>query len=200
MAELGNVKPQGLKELDLLRRIGNVFLRAEHVGHAHQMVVNDDGEVIRRRAIGLGDDEIIELGHIEIHTAVDQVVDPHGAPHGHLEANGMGFPRRKAALHLFLRQIAARAGIPERLFPRLLDFPLGFQLFRRAEAVVGLPFIQQLLQIFLVDLRTLRLEIGRARPPDFRTFVPVQPQPLHAADDLFHRTGFETARIRIFNA
>ena len=142
VAELGHFKAQGFIQQNLLGGVGNVFFRPQHVGHAHQMVVDNNSEVVSRGAVGLGYHKIIELAQIKIHSAMDQVMDPHVPLHGNLEPDGMGFSRRQSPLHFLLGKVAAGAGITEGLLPLALDLPLGFQLFRGAEAVIGLAFIQ----------------------------------------------------------
>ena len=199
MSEFRNGETQRFIQQNLLRRIGNMFLRPQHMRHAHQMVVDDNGKVVSRRAVGLRNHKIIKLGQIKIHAAMNHVFHPHVSFHGNLKTDGMRFPCRDPALHFLFGKVAAGTGITERLLPLPLDLPLGFQFFRCAETVIGLTLIQQLLKIFLINLRALGLVIRFTGTAHFRTFVPVQAQPFHTADDLVYRTFLETGRIRIFN-
>ena len=48
-------------EGDVVERVEQVLLPAEDVGDAHLGVVDDDGEVVRRHAVALADDEVLHL-------------------------------------------------------------------------------------------------------------------------------------------
>jgi hypothetical protein len=49
------------------------------VGDAHVPVVDDDAEVVGRRAVGARDDEVVELGIADLDAALDLVVPGDGA-------------------------------------------------------------------------------------------------------------------------
>ena len=66
---------QGLLQRDVAWGVVEVLLRAEHVGHTHCFVVDDDGEVVRGEAVGLADDEIVHLAGGVADVAEDFVVD-----------------------------------------------------------------------------------------------------------------------------
>ena len=57
------------------RGVAEVLLAADHVADAHVLVVDDDGEVVRRVAVGLHDDEVVHLGDGGAHVAGELVVD-----------------------------------------------------------------------------------------------------------------------------
>src|SRR5829696_4424472 len=56
--ELGFISAQGLVELALTGRVREVFFAPDHVRDSHVRVVDHDGEVVRRGAVGLHDHEV----------------------------------------------------------------------------------------------------------------------------------------------
>ena len=75
MRVAGGVGAQGLQDQQLLGRVGQVVLAAHHVGDPGVEVIDGDGEVVERRAVGAGDDRIVEVGVREAGLAADHVVD-----------------------------------------------------------------------------------------------------------------------------
>ncbi len=55
------LKSQRILQRDMLGGVAQMFLSADHVRHAHQRIIDDDSEVIGRKAITLEDDEVFEL-------------------------------------------------------------------------------------------------------------------------------------------
>ena len=49
------------QDVDLARRVVDVVVAADHVRDAHVDVVDDDAEVVGRRAVRAGDHEVVEL-------------------------------------------------------------------------------------------------------------------------------------------
>ncbi len=60
-------------EQDLLRRVGQVVLAADDVRDPHVGVVDDGAEIVRRRAVGAHDDEVVEFAVLEDDVAFDEV-------------------------------------------------------------------------------------------------------------------------------
>ena len=112
------------------------------MGHAHQMIVDHHREIIGGSAVGFGNNKIIKLGQIKVHPSMNDIVYTQMSRSWDLKTDGMRFARGNTTFYLFFGQVAASPGIAERLFPFPLDRALGFQLFRGAEAVVSLAFIQ----------------------------------------------------------
>jgi len=53
--------PKRLLQRDVIDRIEQVLLPAQHVGDAHFRIIHDDGKVKCRYPIGLADNEILDL-------------------------------------------------------------------------------------------------------------------------------------------
>ena len=75
VGEAGQRGAERLVEQDLPRRVGDVVVAADDVRDPHVDVVDDDAEVVDRRAVGARDDEVVELGVAEDDAALHQIVD-----------------------------------------------------------------------------------------------------------------------------
>ena len=77
MRHVGNRPAHRLVDLALARRIGEVIDTADDVGDAHIVIIDDDGEIIGRVAIGSEDDEIVQFLVLEDDPAHHAILD-HG--------------------------------------------------------------------------------------------------------------------------
>lgn len=66
---------EGLLERDVPRRVVEVLLGAHDVGDAHGLIIDDDGEVVGGKAIGLADDEVVEFAGGDFDVAEDLIGD-----------------------------------------------------------------------------------------------------------------------------
>ena len=139
-----------------------MVVAADDVGDLHHGVVDDGREVIRGRAVGAEDDEVVELLGIEGHLAVDGVVDDDvAAVLGHLDAQDVGLAGLDAAACLLGIKIAAAALIAlEGVLALLGGLAIGVELLLGAEAGIGLALVPELLGGLLVQVQTLGLFVG----------------------------------------
>ena len=75
-------------DLDLPRRVGEMVDTAQYMADAHVVIVDDDGQIIGRRAVAAQDDEIIEVFVLEDDAALDLVVNDGFALVRGLQADG----------------------------------------------------------------------------------------------------------------
>jgi hypothetical protein len=75
MSILRHRRTEGAQNRDLSRRVVDVIITPEHVGHAHIPIVDHHAKIVGRRAIGAGDDEVIEFAVIEGDGPLDHI-DP----------------------------------------------------------------------------------------------------------------------------
>ena len=59
----------------MLEGVHQVFLGPQDMRDAHVMVVDDDGEVIGGKAVGLADDDVVMLVRLDGHIAQNQVLN-----------------------------------------------------------------------------------------------------------------------------
>ena len=80
-------RTERLQHVDLARRVVEMIVTTNHVRDAHIHVVHDDAEVIGRIPVRARDDQIIQLGILERHQSVDEIIHDHLALQGILEAD-----------------------------------------------------------------------------------------------------------------
>ena len=153
---------EGLVAEDLLRRVREVVIAADHVGDLHRHVVDDHAEVVRRRPVGPDEDPVVQRGPIEGHVAVHEVGDD-GRP-------GIGDPQPERGGDTGpQREIPATAVVAEGLPARLGRLAPGVELLRRAVAPVGAALGQETLGVGPVDVEAAGLAeipaVRRRRPP-----------------------------------
>ena len=79
-AKIGTSQPMRLVDLRLPRGIGQVIDAADDMRHLHVVIVDDDGEIVGRVAVGAQDDEVVELLVREHDAALHLVVDRRSRP------------------------------------------------------------------------------------------------------------------------
>ena len=185
VGERGHGRAEGLVDHDLARGVGQVVVAADDVGDLHHGVVDDGREVVRGRAVGAEDDEVVELLGIEGHLAVNGVVDDDvAAVLGHLDAQDVGLAGLDAAAGLLGIKVAAAALVAlEGVLALLSGLAVGVELLLGAEAGIGLALIPELLGSLLVQVQALGLGVGAKVAADLGALVPVQAQPTHGAQD-----------------
>ena len=162
-----------------------MVVAADDMGDLHHGIVDDGREVIRGRAVGAEDDEVVKLLGVEGHLAVNGVVDNDvTAVLGHLDAQDVGLAGLNATTGLLGIEIAAAALIAlEGILALLRGLTVGLELLLGAEAGVGLALVPKLLGGLLVQVQALGLGVGAKVAAHLGTLVPVQAQPTHGAQD-----------------
>src|SRR4249920_3431962 len=96
--------------MNLSRCVGQVVVAADDMGDRHVDVVDDDAKIISRRAVGAGDNQIVELAVLEDDIAFDQVFDYGGPFARRAEADGVRFVSRQGGNDAFGRPAGAVVG------------------------------------------------------------------------------------------
>ena len=78
---------EGVEDEELLGRVGEMVVAADHVGDPHLGVVDGDREVVEDAAVAAGDDEVVVAAVGEGDRAADQVLDHGLAVVGHPQAD-----------------------------------------------------------------------------------------------------------------
>ena len=189
MGEPRHVVAERPEQQDVLGRVREVVLAADHVGDLHRRVVDDDREVVQRGAVGADDDEVAaEVGHVDLDPAADDVVEGDDAltdPEAERAASAF----RLAGATLVRRQMRAPTDVAGRLLGRLLRLAVGVELLRRAVAGIGEVVGEQPLGGRRVARQPLHLAIGRMRAAgrlagDLGPLVPLQAEPVQAVEDV----------------
>ncbi len=181
---------QRMQQIDLARRVVDMIVAANHVRNAHVPVIDHHAEVVSWRAIGTGNDEVIQLAIRNDDTALDLIIP------GHITDLRVSETHHRLHAGWRSRQLLALLRPPGTVVARLqtglhLRRAHLFQRFRRGIAVIGATGIQHLLDHFLVAVDALHLIE--------RTFVLLQPQPCHAVQNRLHGLRCRTCDVGIFN-
>ena len=83
----GRLVAERLQDLDLLRRVRDVVVAADHVGDRVVHVLDGGREVVGRPAVGADDDDVLELDVRHLDATADDVVPAGRALVGHPEAD-----------------------------------------------------------------------------------------------------------------
>ena len=135
MGELRQLMTEGFIKLDLPGCVGQMIVAADDMGDTHVDVVDHHAKIIRRRAVGTGDDQVIKLAIVENDVAFDQIFDDGGAVARRTKTNGKRLVRRQRWDHAFRRATGAVVG--GFAFFLLRQLPFGVQFCRRAGAGIG---------------------------------------------------------------
>ena len=173
---------EGSVERELTRGGRHEILAADDVGDPHQRVVDGVDEGIEGNTARADQDEVREGSRREGHLAADEI-DVSEVFVRHTQAPGRLAPLRAVRGALLLGQIPVEIVVAQ-LLRSAVRLVARVDLFRRRVALVHRTRIHELLQHLAVDLVALRLPIGRVRPPDLDTLVPVDVQPAQGFEEL----------------
>jgi hypothetical protein len=162
-----------------------MIVAADHMRHAHVVIVDHHREHIGRRAVRAQEHEIVELGILDGHLALDEIVDRRRAFVGRLQAHDMG------RIGIVRRLLTPGRADAQRLLRR---FRLGAHL---GELVGG-----EVTAIGRACLDHRMRDLGVARGAfeliDFRT-VPIEAQPAHPIEDRLDRRLGRARAIGVLN-
>ena len=138
------------------RRVVEVLLAAEDVGHAHEFIVDDDGEVVCGEAVGLSEDEVVGVLGLEGDVAQDAVGDVDGRAWVS-EADDAGLAGAESG-ERGVAVISGVAGVSEGLLAFGGGASRGVDLVLGVEGGVGLVLVDHPIDVGVVDVEALRLE------------------------------------------
>ena len=164
MGVFGGFPAQGAEHVEVDRRGGDPFLAAGDHRRAHEMVVDDVGEMVGRQAVGLEDDDVgvvvlqfdlaaddvDELDLLLVVAIGTEADDPGGA----------GFDAGDAFLVAQVAVAGIDAVITGEFLSLLLHLADGVEVLRRAEIGIGASELDEFLDDGLVDIGAHRLLIG----------------------------------------
>ena len=173
-----------------------VLAAADDVRDAHQVVVDDVGEVVGGHAVALEQDAVFHVLEVDGHGAVDGVFVAAAALGGDILADDVGHARGELFGDLFLGEVQAMlvvAGGAVFPFERLDALAV-------AEAVVRPAQLDQLFGVFLIDGGALALHIRPVCAADVRPFVVAEPGVFEGVVDDLHGAVDVALPVRILEA
>ena len=183
---------EGLKQEQMFRRRWEPSIASDDVADAHGMVVDGEGEVIGREAVGLHELVLVQGVIAKQHGPHHQVVKGGRPLGGDGLADHETLAARGAPIGLRPRNRAAAAIISFRFVSRPLLGAHQLQPLRRAEATIRGAQLQEHLRRLRVNLLAPRLDHGR--------LVPVHPEPAQALLDRRLAVGHEASPVRVLDA
>ena len=78
MPEAGDLPAEGFVEQDVLGGGGDPLFGADDVGDVHEVIVDDVGEVVGGKAVGLHEDLVVDVGVLEGDVAAELVAKGSG--------------------------------------------------------------------------------------------------------------------------
>ena len=150
-----------------------MVVATDDVADAHVDVVAHDTEVVRGTAVRTGEDQVVQLGVVELHPPLDLVVHHRLPALRRPETDG----ERNALRQRHRSPFRGPAGPVVHRLALFLQrrLPLGVQSFSRAYAGIGVPRAQQRADPLLIEIHPFGLVE--------RPLVPLQLQPFHALED-----------------
>ena len=174
------IEAQRLLEQDMLGRVGQMLLATDDVRDLHERVIDDDCEMVGREAVGLSNDEILQLTGSETDFPEHDILH-HDLPIRNLETKDMRATLIEILLDRLGGQVQRRPVVAIGLLVGTCDLAGLVQLLRRLERAVGGTRLDQAIEVLVVDVESLRLEVRPGITATARivlgTFVPVDSQP-----------------------
>ena len=188
----GRERPaEGAIEEDLLRRVREMVIAADHVGNRGLGIVGDHGEIVHGRPIGTEDDEVIDRSGGKRHRPVDHVLPLDRLPR-HPNPEGEGLLRIGPRARDGRVQPPAAAVVPVSRPHSFRLLASGRECLGSAETPVGGTLAEQAQGVPPVALDPVRLERG--------TFVKLQTQPREPVQDGLRVLRPGTRPIRVLHA
>ena len=184
----------------MLGRRGNPFLAAHHMGDAHQMVVDDIGEVIGRQPVRFHQHLHVDHRPFEFDRAAQRILNHAYTLIGYQHAHNMAHPPGIALGAFGLGQFRAAAVIFGWLLCRHLLRAHARQFLGRAIAFEGVAIVEQAVAMLGIDRAAFGLAIGAVRAADIGALIPAEPQPTQRIEDFLFGFARRSHLIGILDA
>jgi hypothetical protein len=159
---------QRVKHIDLPGRVVQVIIAAYDVRNCHVEIIDDHGEIVGGRAVGSGNNQVVELRIVENHGAPDLVFDN--------DIACVWVPKTNDRIYTLARllSITATPVVPDLRTTSQLPGTKFIKLSFRAIAAICFVFFEPLLNYSKVSLKSPGLKK--------RTFVGIQSQPVQSIE------------------
>ena len=197
---LGHVPAEiSIKQLVLRHRTDPV-VAAQDMGDAHQVVVDNHGEVIGRESVAFQQDLHVDLGPRNLYRAAQPVLETANAAGRHAQAHDVRLSRLHPGSGDGGIQTGAETIVARRLAAFALRASQRIQAIGPAKAVESLVLVDEPPNVGAIDLPALALPVGTAGSFTVRPFVPLDTGPSQRVDDHGLRRGVRSFPVGIFYA
>ena len=190
----GHLPAEGVIQQVILRGGGQILAAPDHMGDAHQVVVDDVGEVIGRQTVPLHQHLVVQGAVFHGDVAENGIMEGGDALRRDALTDDIGLACGYTALRLLQGQVAAGVRRPVKLAGILLRL----RLF--TEAVIRAALFHQQPGILSVGIPPLGLDIRGHRAAHIGAFVVSQAALGHGAVDHVHRAVHIAALVRVLDA
>ena len=166
---------------------------------AHEVVVNDVGEMVCRQTVRFHQYLHVDDGIFKLDLAAKCVLHDAFAGCRNFHADDMRCAFAVEFRTIIGGQQQTPAVVLWRLFCSDLSSARGRQLFRGTIAFEGMTICQQLAAMVGINRAAFRLPIGTMRASDIRTFIPAEAKPAQGFKDHLFRLGCRPCLIGIFD-
>ena len=192
----GHLPPESLVEQIILGGGRQVLAAPDHVGNAHQVVVDDVGEVVGGQAVGLEQHLIVQGAVFHGDVPKDRVGKGSLPAGGNFLANHVGYSGGQLLANLLLGQLPAVSVIS----PQAVRSVEGGQPLLITKTPVGVALLHQKPGISGIEVPALRLDIGSHRAPHVGTLVPVQTALTQCVINHLRRALHQALLVGVLNA
>ena len=199
MRELGHRPAQCFVERDLLGRVRQMIVAANHVRDLHQRVIDHDDVVVDRDSRRPQDDGIAHCFVGKLDDAAHDVVKADRVLRN-AQANRGLLSCSATAPRLGWVDATTCAGIERRAALGHGSFAVLLQLFLRAEAQVSFAFAEQALGMVAINFQPITLAIRGIGSAHVWAFVPIETKPLQVFEQLRLVAGFAALQVGVFDA
>ena len=194
-----HVPAEGPVHEQMLRRRGQPLFAADDRIDGHQVIVDNDRQLVGREAIGLEEDLILDRVQRPLDVAVDEVVDRDRAFLRDLQPDHVVRLALRPLSRFRRRNVPAVAVIPGDLAASPLGRAHLLEPLFAAEAVVRGAAVDELLGPFLIERQALGLDIRSVRSTLARALVPAHPEPVQTVVDAVDRAGDQALLIGVLD-
>ena len=156
----GTPEPQRILQQDVLGRVLKMFLPADDVRDAHQLVIDDDREVIGRISVRLANNEIVQLIGVHADFAEDGIADDHFPNVGRLESDDVPATFGEITPHRRTIEVERCPVVAELSLLRPGEDPCGLEFVGGLEGAVGLALLDELIDVLATKIRPISLMSG----------------------------------------
>ncbi len=188
------------EQQDLPRRVGEVILTAQHMGHAHQAIIDSIAEKERGAAIAATNHEITDVITGKALRPAHQIFEFNETSGRDAKPPGRRQALCALGLHLLRCKVRTSARIAWRTTRGALRLACHFQLHCRAETGINLALLLQLCRFSLIYRGTLRLCVGLVCATHSRSFLPIQAEPVQIGLQILGKLFTTALGIRVLDA